>query len=145
MEADWTPLYSILHKRVGFEVRSQSRSEQQLRLLARIPPNNMTKWLSIMNRLFEEESEQPWSLDISKQYFRRGDRVIYAWRVIIQGPELETHLKTLVRLIASAPQPTNEVTTKRLPGRWKEDRNVPVRGRGAQSVLHARVGPSYSQ
>ena len=83
----------------GFEVVSHSGRETQARLLGRVPRPMVPGWLIIVRHLLMQSGSQGWTVDISKQYFLRGGKVMYGWRLIFQGP-MADHLHHVVQLVA---------------------------------------------
>lgn len=129
-----------LHVRGGFEVVNKSAKDTQIRLMGRVPKQSMAGWLIIVQRLLLA-SGAGWSADISKQYFLRNERVVFGWRVIFQGPELETHITAIEQVITNAPRARAVVDEVPLVGA-RASRNEPGNtGKGAQGILKAAVGP----
>jgi hypothetical protein len=133
-------LFSAFEARVGFEVVSKSSTEGQLRLMGRVPSQRMGDWLIIIQRLLGSSEEADWNIDISKQYFLRGGKILYGWRLIVQANEVVNHLEEIVALVTSSPRSKKEITEIALTGAGVH-RTTLKRGKGAQSVLNASVGP----
>lgn len=130
-----------LRERGGFEVVNQAPSASQLRLMGRVPKPAMPGWLIIVQRLLIQASKAAWSVDISKQYFLRNDQVVFGWRLIFQGQDLEQHLPAIGQVIVNAPRARAFVSEQILAGA-SPTRNEPgPTGKGAQGVLKAAVGP----
>jgi hypothetical protein len=97
-------LYAALHEKTGAELLNETEKPQQLRFMMRVKKGMpTTMWLSIIDRLLQLGDEQlvankgsgvTWTIDISKQYFRRPE-LKYGWRVILQGEGLWDHLPIL--------------------------------------------------
>ena len=135
----------LLHRlqvRGGFDTVNHGVTAKQLRVLGRVPRESMDGWLIIVQRLLRAAgSAQGWSIDVSKQYFLKNDRVVYGWRLIFQGAEVWEHLDDLVQIISNAPRPKVVLDEQPLGGA-RGDRNAPsATGKGAQGVLKAAVGP----
>lgn len=136
---DKNELYAALTKKVGYEVVTESYSDQQVRIEGRLPQSQMPLWLAVMNALMTRANSSEWNIDISKHYFVRGDDVRFAWRIIIQSPDVPAHLSDIVNTIMTTRPPFAEVME--VPLHANPNRNAPVRGKGAQGVLSAVVGP----
>lgn len=133
-------LLNQLHTRGGFELVNQNLSETQARLMGRVHKNSMGSWLILVQKLLQR-SGQAWSVDISRQYFLRDDRVVYAWRLIFQGKDLQAALPDICQTIINAPRARTFVDEQPLVGA-RANRNSPnAKGKGAQGVLTAAVGP----
>ena len=133
-------LFAAFEARVGFEVVSKSSTESQLRLIGRVPSQKMGDWLIIIQRLLGRSEEADWNIDISKQYFLRSGKILYGWRLIVQADEVAGHLDEIVSLVTSSPRSKKEITEIPLTGAGAH-RTTLKRGKGAQSVLNASVGP----
>jgi hypothetical protein len=140
-------LFTALHRRAGFEMVNHTLAPTRLRILGRLPLDragmNMSNWKVLMERLLTAaEQGRPWSVDLSKSYFKKGGRIVYAWRVIFQGDAIETHLTDIINVVktspgARIPEPT-EVRLYGLP----QDRNNTAGGKaGAGPVGSVAVGP----
>lgn len=131
-----------LQERGGFEVVNNTPSANQVRLMGRVPKPAMAGWLILVQRLLLQSDRSPaWSVDISKQYFLRNDQVVFGWRLIFQGKELEAHLYEIEQTITNAPRARAFVDEQILAGA-QANRNAPnSSGKGAQGVLKAAVGP----
>lgn len=143
-----TELVRAMNQKAGFELVDHSVSSSQLRLLGRVPLDraglNMNNWLLVIRQLLLHSRKAAWKTDISKDYFLLGttDKVVYAWRIILQGDSIEAHLGAITQLVAAAPPSSrSEVTEMPLPG-VSADRNSTVGGRrGAGPVDHVPIGP----
>ncbi len=134
-------LLNKLHQRGGFEIVNRTASDKQARLMGRVPKPAMPGWLIIVQRLLLRADKAAWSVDISKQYFLRNDQVVFGWRLIFQGPELEKALPDIEQTVLNAPRVRAFVDEQVLAGA-SGSRNEPgPTGKGAQGVLKAAVGP----
>ncbi len=136
---------SLLHKlqeRGGFEVVNNTQGASQVRLMGRVPKPAMAGWLILVQRMLIQSDKSPnWSVDISKQYFLRNEQVVFGWRLIFQGKELEAYLYEVEQTITNAPRARAFVDEQVLAGA-QASRNAPdATGKGAQGVLKAAVGP----
>ena len=139
--ADRKQLYAALGSRAGFETVSETATDQQLRVIGRVSQQGMPNWLIVIQQLLLNQEDAPWNVDISKQYFLRGGKVLYGWRLIFQGEELESYLDQIIEIVHGSPHAKRTVDEVPLVG-CSPDRNVPKRGKGAQGVLGAVVGPA---
>lgn len=130
----------MLKMRSGFELVSHTDTPNQVRMLGRVPNNMMESWKVIMHRLLTESERSSWSVDISKQYFLRHSRLVYGWRIILQGQDVGSRLPELSEVVSNAPRAKVIVEEQRLYGA-SANRNAPRGGKGAQGVLTAVVGP----
>lgn len=140
MAASVEDLYRALHQKVGFEVVRADVTDRQLRILGRIPEKGrMPTWLETMQRLLARGHSARWDVDISKQYFLRGEKLLFGWRVILQAEGLASCLPDIVSTVASAPQVSRQL--EEAPLHASPNRNVVKRGKGAQPIDRAVVGP----
>lgn len=137
---DLSELEQLLKMRGGFEAVNQVTGDNQIRMLGRVPNEMMKAWLVVIHQLLTLSNKSAWSADISKQYFLRGDRVLFAWRVIFQGEKIQEHLPAIAEVVTNSPRPRNTVEEQPLVG-VSANRNSPKSGKGAQGVLNAVVGP----
>lgn len=127
-----TTLQAALLTSVGFETKTVAASDRQIRLLGRVPPEGMTAWLSTLESLLRVASENTtWTFDASKQYFLRGDKLLYGWRLIFQGENLTTALDSIIALIQSV-KPAQKVMD--VPLYAPPTRNALRNGKGARPV-----------
>jgi hypothetical protein len=138
-------LFAVLQRKAGFEAVSHTPSATRLRVMGRLPIDragmNMANWKVLMDRLFVAmERGRPWTVDISKMYFRKGGKLVYAWRLLFQGDNIEGHFKDIINVIQTSPGAARpEPEEVKLYGRQSNDTSGGKRG--AQPVLSAVVGP----
>lgn len=137
---NFAELVRVLKMRGGFDVVNQSVTTNQIRILGRVPKDMMNAWLVIIHHMLSHSEAASWSVDISKQYFLRNGRVLFGWRVIFQGEQIEQHLPMICEAISNTPRPKVIIEEQRLHGA-SANRNSPRGGKGAQGVLTAVVGP----
>ncbi len=112
-------VYAALIQKCGFEVLEEHESAKQLRISGR---NHRDRWpffLPVIYKLIatSEKPGNPWTCDVSKKYLVHNDKVLYAWRLIFQGAELQKQYSSIIATIRSAPQPARvELTSQLLPG-----------------------------
>jgi len=129
-----------LAKKVGLEVVSMTNTDQQLRVLGRVHPNLLHDWLLVMQWLLTKSETTDWKIDLSKQYFLRGQKLLYGWRIIIQSENLSKHYSDIVSTIMSVPSPVKELDE--VPLAAPPNRNaLSGTGKGAQPTMSAVVGP----
>lgn len=137
-------LCKSLNRKAGLETVSNSSTPNQIRLIGRVPTQGISTWLSIMERLLIRSESTKWKVDLSKQYFIRGGKLMYGWRIIFQSPEpIEEHLADIEGIISNTPAPIGESDEFHLYG--NVNRTVLKRGKGAQGVLNPVVGPMALQ
>lgn len=141
---------NALKMKGGFETVNHTSTPGQIRLLGRVSKEYTPGWLIVVQQLLLRSGHGGWTIDVSKQYFLRGDKVMFAWRIIIQVAgataenTAESRLGEVAEVIGNSPKPRVVVMEEPLPG-VKGDRNIVSansRGKGAQGVLNAKVGPS---
>jgi hypothetical protein len=132
MTVEVRELYNALHRKSGFEVVNEANSEKQIRIIGRVTNNRMPTWLVVIQRLLIKAEEAPWSIDISKQYFLRGGKVLFGWRVILQGENIASHLDSIAEVISGAPVMKMEINE--VPIQRSAHRTQMIRGRGAQVI-----------
>lgn len=134
-------LYLALKAKCGFEpIRvpgPEALERGNVSVLARIPPNGVRPWVLVAHALLVAGDAAPWKVDISKQlYLREGPRgrMVYSWRLILQSPQLVTHLASIVAVVKAAPRPRGvELTEFALPGQTasRNSGGGPLIGKGA--------------
>jgi hypothetical protein len=133
-------LKRALATRAGFETIEEQVGDARIRFFGRVRPQNMPTWLAVMRDILIASSQSQWTADLSRQYFLRGDKVFFGWRIIIQGPEVQQHLNHVSQVVSAtktpASQQLDEVSLHAPP-----NRNALRNGKGAQSSLTAVVGP----
>ena len=139
-------VFTALRKRVGFEVVSKSETPNQLRILGRIPEDSMglngNNWKIVKYRLLMAMEDRPWKVDLSKSYFIKKEtkKLVFAWRVLLQGENIAQHYADIVNIISTSP--SARVDVMEIPLGTGEDRNNPAGGRrGAGPMGSVAVGP----
>ena len=138
-------LQAALNRKSSFEMVDHTNGVDQLRVIGRQKGDpmgvNLNNWLLVVKNLLQGQMNAQWKVDISKNYFLRGEHVIYGWRLIFQTPDgspLEPHIPAIVKAIMTAPHTaTGELKEFPLPGYQKGalDRNVSDgRSRGASGT-----------
>ena len=136
-------LVRVLQARGGFEMVNHQAAPNQLRLLGRVRKPAVDSWLLVTNQLLAVSEKAGWGIDISKQYFRRGGKLMFGWRLILQGKDVEQHYASVAQAVHNSPRARKILDEQALPGA-RANRNQPSinnRGKGAQSSLKATVGP----
>jgi hypothetical protein len=123
----------------GFETVSKNVTAKQMRLLGRVPQANMSNWLVAMDYLLAKGETAAWTLDISKQYFRRNGRLLFAWRIILQSDDVAKYYDDLGEAVRNSPKARATVETYTLHGAGP-NRNSMRDGKGVQGALNAVVG-----
>jgi hypothetical protein len=148
-------LLAVLHRRCNFEIPDPSdlsrfiqETPKQIRIIGRIRPDGtsaaMNNWLLIMSSLFErmEKPGVTWKADISKWYFRRNGRIVFAWRILLQGEDIKSRLTEILQAVNNSPISSKaEVEEIPLPGVGRANRNVSHNGKGAGLSGKVAVGP----
>ncbi len=144
---------------VGFEViDGVPVGELQLRITGRVPKERMPTWRTAMERL-NLLAGNGWTIDISQQYFipapvaemvkaggepADGSHLRSIWRIIIQAKEkVDEQLATIAEHINKIQPPRVELMEVTLNA--PENRNELRRGKGAQPMGQAVVGPMIFQ
>lgn len=102
-------LVNAIRTRVPFEPIDIQESSNQLRIIARIRPDGTSapidNWMNVMMTFFKRMAQPTchWKVDISKQYFPRGEKVVYAWRVMFQAENLMTLMPNIIESVMTAP------------------------------------------
>lgn len=117
---DAANLYRALTVKTGFEVVRETPSERQLRVVGRLPKNQINFWLPVVAGLLEA-SDNPavgWTVDVSKQYRLAPDGLRYGWRLIFQArTRITEHYSEIIHTINKAPRPSRvELESIPLPG-----------------------------
>jgi hypothetical protein len=142
-------LFQALHAKVGYEVVSFKETDAQLRIMGRIPGDpvslNSNNWKILKWQLLKAtQAGRPWAVDLSKSYFIKPetDRLVFAWRIILQGAGLADHYADVLNLIKTSPESSRtEVMEMPLAGAGA-DRNSTAGGRrGAGPAGSVLVGP----
>lgn len=130
-----------LLKARGFEAVSKNVTAKQVRLLGRVPQAGMSNWLVAVDWLLAKGENAPWTIDISKQYFRRNGKLLFAWRIILQAEDVSKYYGDLGEAVRNSPKAKTTVEEYTLHG-VGPDRNSVRGGKGVQGVLNAVVGPA---
>jgi len=146
-ETLFAPLYTFLRNRCQFEVTSESISSGRVRFTGRVPLGapTTTVWLSLVDAALEAAEGADWSVDISKQYFRRGG-LYFTWRVILQSKELtkegafDIYQAWMQTYLSHNPESV-QVTEAPLYG--SALRNQGANGKGAVPIEEAVVGAQF--
>jgi len=134
-------LKRALATKAGFEAIEEQVSDTRIRFFGRVRPQNMPTWLAVMRDILIASSQAQWTADLSRQYFLRGDKVFFGWRIIIQGPEVQQHLNHVSQVVNSTQMPTSRHQLDEVALHAPPNRNALRNGKGAQSSLRAVVGP----
>jgi len=134
-----TDVCTVLTRKCGFEVISGKELPKQLRIMGRCHPDRWNFFLPVIHRLltFSEDPSVGWTVDISKPYLLRNDRVLFAWRLIFQAQQIAEQYADIVDTITGAAGPTRvELSSQLLPGYKPGDirGGVNAKGKGASSA-----------
>jgi hypothetical protein len=129
-----------LNHKAGFEVVTSTPSNDQLRLVGRIPTNNIGTWLAVLERLLIYAEKAAWNVDLSKQYFMRGTKLLYGWRLIFQAEGVAQYAEGIAAIISQVPAVQRQLDEVKLYG--GVDRTKLHEGKGAQPMFKAVVGPA---
>lgn len=138
-------LFAALRRKVGFEVVSQAETPNQLRILGRIPTDrlglNEGNWKIVKYRLLKAMEQRPWKVDLSKSYFikKETDKMVFAWRILLQGEDIAQHYADVINIIQSSPPARAEVMEIPLVGNSRNDTAGGKRGAGPAGTVP--VGP----
>jgi hypothetical protein len=148
MPTTLSQLFSALRKKVGFEVVSHNESPNQLRILGRIPEDvgglNGNNWKILKYRLLMAMKDRPWKVDLSKSYFIKEEtqKLVFAWRILLQGADVAQHYTDILNLVTSSPKSARVEVTEIPLGGASADRNNTAGGRrGAGPSGSVLVGP----
>jgi hypothetical protein len=153
--SEYETLFLTSLSAVGFERVDHSRTETQFRVLGRVQRESMPVWRTVCERL-NLLAGKGWTVDISQQYFvpeplakmvlggnepADGTHLRMAWRVIIAAKEnLDVQLAAVSEHLSKVSPTRNELMTVQLMA--PPNRNSLVRGKGAQPMNTALVGPA---
>lgn len=148
MTTSVTDIHLALRQKVNFEVVANTEAPDRLRIMGRIPQDrdgrNLNNWILVMDRLLDAMETRPWTVDLSKNYFKKApkSRIVFAWRLIFQSDGLASHYADIVNLIKTAPSTARaEITSMPLYGS-NAGRNDTAGGkRGAGPAGTVAVGP----
>lgn len=133
---------TALRAKCGFETINVSATDTQARFIGRVSPSQMGGWILVIHQLLSHaEQGAPWSIDISKQYFLKGGRVVFGWRIIIQSPSIEAAVPSLVAVIQGTPRTGGGETTEMPLIGASVNRNTVIRGKGAAPSGKLMTGP----
>jgi len=131
-------LYSKLQVKTGFETLNKTSTDKQIRIVGRVHSPSIPTWLQVVERLLLRSESSKWNADISKQYFMRGDKLLYGWRIIFQADDIVKYLPEIASTIDSTPMamstPTDEIPLHGNPNRYALNN-----GKGAQPMLTAKT------
>ena len=139
-------LTRVLKMRGGYETVSRNSGPNQVRLIGRVPAPLVKGWLIIVQQLLVRGAEAPWSVDISKSYFLRAGRVMFGWRLIFQGEDINQYADDIMATVTNSPRPRAVVDEQPLHGASAHrNRQKPGSLKGAAPVGKAVVGPMARQ
>ncbi len=133
-------LLAALQNKAGFEAVDKHNSANQLRLFGRVSPQKMPMWLETIRSLLLASDRAGWNLDVSRQYFLRGEKLFFGWRLILQGNNIEQHISAAHAVVQQVRVAAREI--EEVPLNARPDRNALRNGRGAQEMGKAIVGPA---
>jgi hypothetical protein len=107
----WERLASALRVKCGFEATDINGGANQTRILGRVPTNRMPDWLFVLDSI-DTASGEHWTCDLSKKYFRRQGRLVYAWRLIFQGENVELYVDNIVSVVNGAARSARQELTE---------------------------------
>lgn len=142
------PLAAALRVKVGFQVVSFTEAPTKLRILGRIPEDtsglNGGNWKIVMFRLLTAmERGAPWAADLSKNYFKKNGKLVYAHRILLQGPDIAQHYAAVTHIITSSPSTSRAEVTEMPLGGASADRHSTAGGkRGAGPAGTVLTGPA---
>lgn len=115
-------VFAALQRKTGFEIVQEKETDNQLWMMGRCHPDRWGFFSLVINELiFASDSPNvPWTCDISKKYLRKGEKLVYGWRIIIQAAGVQEHYAQVTAVIMGAPRPSSaELQSQLLPG-YKE-------------------------
>jgi hypothetical protein len=147
---------------IGFELAAPAIESPgpdkptQLRLTGRVSKARIPTWLVAVETLCVEAMTAAWTVDISQHHFvlpplaelvlsgtepLNGSHIRFAWRVILQSSAgIVDHYPHILSVLERI-QPV-QAELMQIPLVAPPNRNAPVRGKGAQSMGSAVVGPA---
>jgi len=102
-----------LTSRYGFQVVTQSVSTSQIRVVGRVHPNHRRNWIVGMQHLLLQASRSPWNVDVSRQYFLRGELMVWGWRLIFQHEDVEQVCQPSWPRCKAPPEPASRLRSRR--------------------------------
>lgn len=92
-------IVSALTEKTGFDLVEKTDSASQLRLLGRVAQSAMPSWLELMEKILGLSDGAAWKADVSKVYLLKGGKLVYAWRLIFQAPDIESQHVSILNAI----------------------------------------------
>lgn len=142
----YDPILQAMKVKAGFQALDVNEGKGRLRILGRVPQSQTTRntlnWLIVAYRLLKA-SNQVYKVDVSKQYFIKNDRIVFAWRLVFEGNDLEKYYEFITNVVKESPQTATFDLSEEVPLHGvAADRNNTAGGkRGASSVFRGVVGP----
>jgi hypothetical protein len=127
-------LLNALHSRFGYEMRTHDVRPNQIRFLGKVPPEYSRNWVVGMRHLLLKSMASTWNFDLSRQYFLRGEQMVWGWRLIFQHEDIGSQVGDIITSINAAPRARFEVTEQRLPGVKGQRRTMNAKGKGASAA-----------
>ena len=132
-------VYAALMQKCGFEVLEEAENQRQLRISGRCALERWAFFLPVIHKLIttSDKPGNPWTCDVSKKYIVPNGKVLYTWRLIFQGKELQGQYADIISTIRSAPRPARvELDRQLLPGYQPGDvrGGVNALGKGVSSA-----------
>ena len=129
-------LITVLASRAGFEMITNQASATQVKLFGRVQNPNVQRWLAtVSSLLIASRTAEGWSVDVSRQYFLRGDKLFFGWRLILQGSDIQSSVPQVSLVVQETPVPQAAVSeTQEIKLNVAPNRNAMRNGRGVQPV-----------
>ena len=135
-------LKTTLLNYAGFETKDATVTGTRIRLLGRVAPESMAAWLRLVSGLLLQAGGAAWTLDISKSYFLRGERLMYGWRILLNASNIEDVLPSVITTVRSARLAT-QTAEQEIPVNAAGARHDGPNGKGARPYLGSS-GPRSS-
>lgn len=125
------PLLTSFRAKAGYEIIQNTIDTNQLRFIGRVPEKRVADWLDAVSSLLDRSGEH-WSIDVSRHYFKRAGKLVFAWRVIVRAKDLEATVNDIINVLHATPASTrSELKEVPLIGADLRARNPAPGARGA--------------
>lgn len=133
MSSPHEALAQLLQVRTGFELLTHDVKPSRIQLFGRVRNQHVQHWLAVARGLLiASRDASGWSVDVSRQYFLRGDKMFFGWRVIFQGPNIAEYMPSICEVVKMTPGPVQAYQEdEEIPLNVKPNRNQLRNGKGA--------------
>lgn len=127
-----------------------SFADNRVNVLCRLQAGNESKWVEVVKKILiaaeqERGAVHAWQTHICRNYFLKGDNLVFGWNISIQSQQMSSTLDVLSRLIRGEPirekAPVEEL--EEFPLHAPANRGVPnEKGKGVRNIGKTEFHPA---